>query len=106
VQHGILADPQYRLSDLAVQRALPEHHRHASPLDHRLVSQLVSEPAMKHKIQLTRVLTQVIEIEVDLPAEADCTDGVILGSAKDVASEYFDTDWRTRQVRYSYEMAD
>lgn len=60
----------------------------------------------KHKLLITRILTQVIEVEADLPAEQDCTDGVILNAGIKEASTYFDTDWRTRDCRYSYELID
>lgn len=60
----------------------------------------------KHKILLTRILTQTIELDVELPNEGDCTDGVILAKAMHEATGYFDTDWRTHDIRYSYDLMD
>lgn len=60
----------------------------------------------KHKILLTRVLTQTIELDVELPNEQDCTDGIILSAAVKESESYFDSDWRTLTIGYAYELIE
>lgn len=75
-----------------------------SAVDRPIPNQKAESQMAKHKILLTRILTQTIELDVELPEERDCTDAVIMGAAVNESRAYFDTDWLTLGVKYTYEL--